>query len=127
MSFLVFQFVRHNFDDRTWAVVAALLLTSSVAFLLYARQCRYYSFGAFLTLISLYAFIEDWQSRFMPALLLCLSIGLLFYTNYLLVFQFCILPPCLRLFGFIRKVPLKRTLKIALVTLINNFSWSLII
>ena len=82
--FLVYQLVRRNFDDRTWALWAAALLTCSVIFLLFARQCRYYSLGALLTLTSLYAFKEDWQSKFWPALLLCLSIGLLFHTNYLL-------------------------------------------
>ena len=86
--FLVYRLVRHNFGDRTWALWAAALLTCSVPFLLYARQCRYYSLGAFFTLMSLYAFKEDWQSRFIPALLLCFSIGLLFYTNYLLFFSF---------------------------------------
>ena len=42
----------------------------------------------FLTLINLYAFRENWQSKTAPALLLCLSLGLLFYTNYLLFFSF---------------------------------------
>ena len=88
--FLVYRLVRRNFGDRTWALWAAALLTCSVPFLLYARQCRYYSLGAFLTLISLYAFKENWQSRFLPALLLCLSIGLLFYTNYLLFISFIV-------------------------------------
>ena len=86
--FLVYRLVRHNFGDRTWALWAATLLTCSVPFLLFARQCRYYSLGALFTLMSLYDFKEDWQSRFRPALLLCLSIGFLFYTNYLLFFSF---------------------------------------
>ena len=68
--------------------MAAALLTCSVPFLLYARQCRYYSLGAFLSLVSLYAFREKWQSKTFPALLLCLSLGLLFYANYLLFFSF---------------------------------------
>ncbi len=86
--FLVYRLVRHIFRDRAWALMAAALLTCSVPFLLYARQCRYYSLGAFLTLVSLYAFREKWQSKTFPALLLCLSLGLLFYTNYLLFFSF---------------------------------------
>ena len=64
------------------------LLTCSVPFLLYARQCRYYSLGALLTLISLYAFRDKWQSKTLPALVLCLSLGLLFYANYLLFSSF---------------------------------------
>ena len=116
--FLVYQLVRHNFGDRAWALMAAALLTCSVPFLLYARQCRYYSLGAFLTLISLYAFREDWQSRFWPALLLCLSMGLLFYTNYLLFFSF-IMPALLAgIWLYPREIPLKRTTIIILATLI---------
>ena len=65
--FLVYHLVRHNFGDRAWALMAAALLACSVPFLLYARQCRYYSLGAFLTLVSLYAFREKWQSKTFPA------------------------------------------------------------
>jgi hypothetical protein len=86
--FLVYHLVRHNFHDPAWALMAAALLACSVPFLLYARQCRYYSLGAFLALASLYAFREKWQSRTFPALVLCLSLGLLFYSNYLLFFSF---------------------------------------
>ena len=86
--FLVYLVVRHNFRDPAWALMAAALLTCSVPFLLYARQCRYYSLGAFFSLVSLYAFREKWQSKTFPALLLCLSLGLLFYANYLLFFSF---------------------------------------
>ncbi len=86
--FLVYRLVRHNFGDRAWAWVAAALLACSVPFLLYARQCRYYSLGALFTLLSLYAFKADWQAKTGPALLLCFSLGLLFYTNYLLFLSF---------------------------------------
>ena len=84
---------------------------------LFARQCRYYSLGALLTLLSLYAFKEDWQSRFRPALLLCLSIALLFYTNYLLFFSF-VMPLLLAgIWLYPREIALKRTIVIALTTL----------
>jgi hypothetical protein len=85
---LVYLLVSRNFGDRAWACLAALLLTTSVIFLLYARQCRYYSLGICLTLLTLYAFREDWQTRTWPALLLCFSLGLLFHTNYLLFLSF---------------------------------------
>jgi hypothetical protein len=116
--FLVYQLVRRNFGDRTWALCAAALLTCSVPFLLFSRQCRYYSLGALFTLISIYAFKEDWQSRFRPALLLCLSIGLLFYTNYLLFFSF-VMPALLAgIWLYPGEFPLKRTTIITLATLI---------
>jgi len=116
--FLVYQLVRRNFGDRPWALCAAALLTCSVPFLLYARQCRYYSLGALFTLMSLYAFKEDWQSKFRPALLLCVSIGLLFYTNYLLFFTY-VLPALLAgIWLYPQEFRLKRTTIITLVTLI---------
>ena len=116
--FLVYQLVRHNFGDRTWALCAATLLTCSVPFLLFARQCRYYSLGALFTLMSLYAFKEDWQSRFRPALLLCLSIGFLFYTNYLLFFSYVMPALLVGIWLYPQEFPLKRTTIIALATLI---------
>ncbi|MFZ5448388.1 MAG: ArnT family glycosyltransferase [Thermodesulfobacteriota bacterium] len=85
---LVYQLIYRNFGDRAWACLAALLLATSVVFLLYARQCRYYSLGTLLTLINLYAFRENWQSKPLPALLFCLSLALLFYTNYLLFLSY---------------------------------------
>jgi len=116
--FLVYRLVRHNFGDRNWALCAAALLTCSVPFLLYARQCRYYSLGALFTLISLYNFEEDWQSKFSPALLLCLSIGFLFYTNYLLFFSYVMPAFLIGIWLYPREFPLKRTAIIALSTLI---------
>jgi 4-amino-4-deoxy-L-arabinose transferase-like glycosyltransferase len=115
--FLVYRLVRRNFGDRTWALAAATLLTCSVPFLLFARQCRYYSLGALLTLLSLYAFKEDWQTRFWPALLLCLSIALLFYTNYLLFFSFALPLLLVGIWLYPREIPLKRTIAIASATL----------
>ncbi len=114
--FLVYKIVRKNFGDPAWASLSALLLTCSVVFLLFARQARYYSLGALLTLLSLHAFMEGWQSRLWPALLLCLSVGLLFYTNYLLFISF--LAPALlaAIWLYSDKIPLKRTLKVIIVT-----------
>ena len=70
------------------------------------------------TLISLYAFKEDWQSRFRPALLLCLSIGLLFYTNYLLFFSYVMPAMLVGIWLYPGEFPLKRTTIIALATFI---------
>lgn len=116
--FLVYHLVSRNSGDRTWALWSAALLTGSVPFLLYARQCRYYSLGAFLTLMSLYAFEEKWQKKFMPALLLCLSVGLLFYTNYLLFFSYLIPALLAAVWLYPQKLPLKRTAIIILISFI---------
>ncbi len=114
--FLVYQLVRHNFGDRTWALMAAALLTCSVPFLLFARQCRYYSLGALFTLMSLYAFKVDWQSKTCPALLLCFSLGLLFYTNYLLFLSFTGAAFLAAVLLYRAEMPLARSLKLIIGT-----------
>ena len=85
---MVYFFIKRRFGDLTWARLAALLMASSVFFLLFSRQCRYYSLGAFLALLSVYAFRENWQKQIKPAILLVVSLGLLFHTNYLLFFSY---------------------------------------
>jgi 4-amino-4-deoxy-L-arabinose transferase-like glycosyltransferase len=116
--FLVYVLLHQNFDDKTWACLAALLLVCSVPFLMFCRQCRYYSLGALLTLLSLYAFTKDWQTKYGPALLLCLSVGMLFYTNYLLFISF-IMPTFLAaIWLYNDKLQLRRTLEISIATLL---------
>ena len=85
---LVFLLIKRHFQDLVWARLAALLMASSVLFLLFSRQCRYYSLGTFLTLLSLYALQAGWQKRWGPAICLIVSLGLLFHTNYLLFFSY---------------------------------------
>jgi hypothetical protein len=110
--FLVYQLVNHNFGNRAWASLAALLLATSIVFLLYARQCRYYSLGTCLVLFTLYAFRDNWQTRTGPALLLCCSLGLLFYANYFLFLSF-VGPALLAAVLLYRsEMPLPRTLKV---------------
>lgn len=106
---LVYYVVKRNFGNHSWALMSAALLTCSVPFLIYARQCRYYTLGALLTTISIYAFEEDWESNFIPALLLCLSTGLLFHTNYLLFFTFVVPGLLAAIWLYPQKLPLKRT------------------
>ena len=53
---LVYLLVKREFGEAQWARMAAALLAFSVPFLLFSRQCRYYSLGAFLTIASLYFF-----------------------------------------------------------------------
>ncbi len=114
--FLVYHLVDHNFGDRPWALWSAALLAFSVPFLLYARQCRYYSLGALFTLMSLYAFKEDWQAKTGPALLLCFSLGLLFYTNYLLFLSFTGAAFLAAILLYYAEMPLTRSLKLIIGT-----------
>ena len=98
-----------------------LVVAFSVPFLLFARQCRYYSLGTTFTLLSLYAFMSDWQRKFLPAALLCVSVGLLFHTNYLLFFSF-VVPAFLAAYWlYPEKFILKRTLLVAIFIMIIIF------
>jgi len=116
--FLVYYVVQRNFSNHPWALISAALLTCSVPFLLYARQCRYYSLGALLTMICLYAFEEDWESKVVPALLLCLSTGLLFHTNYLLFFTFVVPAFLAAIWLYPQKFPLKKTAIVIVTSLL---------
>ena len=87
--FLVYLMVRHNFRDPAWALMAAALLACSVPFLLYARQCRYYSLGAFLSLVSLYAFREKWQSKTLPGSPVVSLFGIIVLCELSPFLQFC--------------------------------------
>jgi len=113
---LVYLLAKRRFGDLTWARLAAGLLASTVLFLLFSRQCRYYSIGALLALVILYAFRGDWQSRFGPAALLVGSLVLLFHTNYLLFFSYAVPLLVASVLLYRRELPLRRTLILALVT-----------
>ena len=111
---LTYRLVKRNFDDLGWARLAAALLTFSIPFLLFSRQCRYYSLGALLTLMIIYASQREVQSKTGPALLLVISFGLLFYTNYLLFLSFTLPFFVAAELIYPGKFPLKRLFKLGL-------------
>lgn len=110
---LTYLLIKRHFGNLLWARIAAALLAFSVPFLMYARQCRYYSLATFLVLIGLYAFRMDWQKRWGPALLLLGSFGLLFHANYLLFFTYGAAFLLAAVMLYPRELPLKRTLLLA--------------
>jgi len=114
--FLVYRLVRHNFGDRAWALWSAALLTCSVPFLLYARQCRYYSLGALFSLMTIYAFKADWQIKKGPAFLLCCSLGLLFYANHLIFLSFSCAGFLAAVLLYHSVMPLARSFKVIIGT-----------
>lgn len=110
---LTYLLIRRNFGNLLWARLAAALLGFSVPFLLYARQCRYYSLVTFLVLLGLYAFRLNWQKRWGPALLLLASFALLFHANYLIFFSYSAAFLLAAILLYRRELPLKRTLLLA--------------
>ncbi len=111
---LIYFFVKRYFGDLPWARMAAASLASSVTFLLFSRQCRYYSLGALLVLTSLYAFRGEWRSRFGPAALLVVSLVLMFYTNYLLFFSYTLAFALAAVLIYWRELSLTRSLAVAM-------------
>jgi hypothetical protein len=110
---LTYLLVKRRLGNLTWARLAAAILALSVIFLLFSRQCRYYSPAAFLALLSIYAFRGNWQSRVAPAVCLVLSLGLLFYANYLLFLSFAAAFLGAAILVYRQELPLTRTLILA--------------
>ena len=86
--FWTYRLVRRHFGDRSWALMAAALLTLSVPFLLIGRQARYYAPGTLFVLWTLDAFLCDWQHRWRPLAVTFAGMVLLFHANYLLFLSF---------------------------------------
>lgn len=72
------------FRDRALALLAALCLLASVPFLLYVRQCRYYSVAIFAAIWVLRFFFGLLHDRRFAVLALALALTALFHANYLL-------------------------------------------
>jgi len=86
--FWTYRLVRRHFGDRSWALMAAALLTLCVPFLLTGRQARYYAPGTLFVLWTLDAFLSDWQHRWRPLCVTFAGMVLLFHANYLLFLSF---------------------------------------
>lgn len=86
--FWTYRLVRRHFGDRSWALLAAALLTLSVPYLLIGRQARYYAPGTLFVLWTLDAFLSDWQHRWRPLCVTFCGMVLLFHANYLLFLSF---------------------------------------
>ncbi len=84
---LTYRMVFVHYRDVQWARLAALFLALTVPFLLFARQNRYYTLGAILTILSMEAFIPR-RPTSAACVLAGISMGLMFHANYLLLFSF---------------------------------------
>lgn len=79
---LSYGFARSLWQSRRAAVLAAVLLSTSVSFLILSRQCRYYAPCAFFSLLSLYAYWLLIRRRRGAALLFVVSATLLFHSLF---------------------------------------------
>jgi len=82
---MVYFLARVLWPQTRIPAIAAGLLAVSVPFLLLCRQCRYYSMSMFFTVMSLYAYTILLQRRRYAAILLFISVTLLFHTQHFYV------------------------------------------
>ncbi|KHK01401.1 ArnT family glycosyltransferase [Desulfovibrio sp. TomC] len=106
--FWTYRLVARHFGDRTWALLAATLLTLCVPYLLIGRQARYYAPGTLFVLWTLDAFLSDWQRRTGPLVAMFVGMILLFHANYLLFLSFAPTALAAALFVFPEKFHLRR-------------------
>ena len=115
--FWTYRLVARHFGDRTWALMAATLLTLCVPYLLIGRQARYYAPGTLFVLWTLDAFLSDWQRRAGPMVAMFVGMILLFHANYLLFLSFAPTALAAALFVYPEKFHLRRLSVLAGATL----------
>lgn len=81
---MAYVFVLRRTQDRMAAITAALCVGGSVAYLLFARQCRYYALTAFFSLALLMLYPRLRERKPGPWLLFTLCACLLFHAHFLI-------------------------------------------
>ncbi len=76
----LFQFVRKHWKSEELAWLSALLLSTNVAFILLARQCRFYSMGVFFVAWALDAYLDCLDDRKPARWALLISLVSLLHT-----------------------------------------------
>ncbi len=79
---LTYFFARSLWQSRRAAVLAVILLSTSVPYLILSRQCRYYSPCAFFSLLGLFAYVHMVQRKRWAAALFVVAATLLFLSHY---------------------------------------------
>lgn len=80
----LFLWALHNSNDRRLACIAAALLGLNVQFLLFARQCQWYALAILLVTAAawFYSALASQRLRWTAPVGFTVSMGLLFYTDY---------------------------------------------
>lgn len=82
---LLYAYAGAATGSRRVALLAALLMATSVPFLLHARQCRWYMGAVLATVWLLHAYLQLRRGRRSGAPQLAAAGALLFYSNYLVL------------------------------------------
>jgi len=79
--FATYLTAQRLFKDRALSNIAVLLISFSVPFILHARQCRYYSLGILLMVLSLYLYLDYLEKKKFSELKLLIILFLLINTS----------------------------------------------
>lgn len=85
---LTYFFVKSLLSNSRIAIIAILLLTLSVPFLLLCRQCRYYSLVMFFTVLCLHSYNLFLKRTKYSGVMLIISTTLLFHSQHLYIIIF---------------------------------------
>jgi hypothetical protein len=110
------------FKDRTLALLAMGFLATSVPFLLYARQARYYAIAIFAFVWAIYFLLALVEERKWAATGLVVSMTALFHSNYLTFFAAAVALSAGFLLYYDRRV-LRKGLIAALWIAVLNAPW----
>lgn len=82
-SFFFYFFSKRLVKDETLSKIAIILLITSVPFLLYIRQARYYALLPLATIWMMYSYLNLLENKKGSSILFVVSSAMLFYSNYL--------------------------------------------
>jgi hypothetical protein len=118
---LIYYFSRFLWKSDRAGLLAAILLTINVPFILLGRQCRYYSLSSFFCLAALYGYVRILEDKKYSQIVFILSATFLFHSLYIYCATLlaAILLHCL----FFYRSKLFAVLKASLVILIINVPW----
>lgn len=81
---MLYRYVLSLTGSRRTALLAALLMTTSLPFLLHARQCRWYMPAVFSTIWLLWAWLQMCRNERAASFHFVAASGLLFHSNFLI-------------------------------------------
>jgi len=126
---ILFQFrISKLLFGRPTALFSTLLLVTSVPFLLYVRQCRYYSFvilGTLWAVDSLIYFKEKHSNRW-PSISLFSALFIMFHANYIAWFGMLFSILAYAFFPSIPKTARKLILMTGALAFLVNLPWFLL-
>jgi 4-amino-4-deoxy-L-arabinose transferase-like glycosyltransferase len=118
---LIYFFSRFLWKSEKAGLLAAILLTINVPFILLGRQCRYYSLASFFSVLTLFGYIKILEDKKYSRILFIAASTLLFHSFYIYFATMlaAIIAHCL----FFHRNKFSTVLKSSLIAVIINAPW----